>query len=407
MENIYTEYLKKLSILYVEDEESAREGLKFILHNKVRKIFLAENGQVGLEKYIKYNPDIVITDIKMPFMDGIEMVKEIKKISPHSKIVYVTAHTEVDTILKAIDAGADQYIPKPISKQNLFFSLAKTTKMIMQERELNKKNMLIQLILDSQDNIVVLETVGETLLCNRSTLEFLSLKSFEEFKDKYKSISDLFIHDEPYLYQEDGSDWIQKALDITYQQEVLLYDNLRGENREFAIKVSPFVIEDENMKYVITLTDVTELNTQNNKNKDALTQVYNRNHIKTVLDNFLLYYKNKQKHFSIIIFSITNLKELNAKYNEDDIDDILVDITIKIKALLNKHFFVGRLNGGEFIVLAPLVDKERAISIGENINQILSSTDKITYSIKISQYNNEDNASTFITNCKDGQNIIF
>jgi diguanylate cyclase (GGDEF)-like protein len=400
-DNLYLETLKKLSVLYVEDEDSAREGLKFMLQSKVRTLFLAENGKVGLDKYIKYKPNIVITDIKMPYMDGIDMVKAIKKINPHAKIVYISAHTEADILLRAIDAGVDQYVPKPISKQPLFFALAKATKMILQENELLKKSKEMQLILDAQENMVLLTTGSEVLKANRATFDFFGVENINELKEKLTCVSDKFIKQEPYLYKVDGVNWAEKATDISNQYEVLMYDEMRDEDREFAIKSAPYTLEDANSKYVVTLTDITDLTIELSKNKDALTQVYNRRFIKKLLDDLLKNYKDSQKHFTTIMFSIDNLLDLNQKFGEDNSDDIIVEASSTIESMLNKHFFVGRYNGAQFIILAPLVDKDRANTIVQNMDKKLSNIENLEYSMAICEYDNKKSTEEYIKDCID------
>jgi len=71
--------LENMRVLYVEDNEDIREELAETLEFDVKELFIAENGEEGLEKFKKYKPDIVITDIKMPKMDGLKMSVEIKK----------------------------------------------------------------------------------------------------------------------------------------------------------------------------------------------------------------------------------------------------------------------------------------------------------------------------------------
>ena len=108
-----------LTILYVEDEDGIRKQLTRFLEYFSSSLYLASNGKEGLELYKEYNPDIVITDIKMPIMNGIDMVKNIKNINPKQHIIFTTAHSESVFFIDAIDMHVDGYILKPINLDKL------------------------------------------------------------------------------------------------------------------------------------------------------------------------------------------------------------------------------------------------------------------------------------------------
>jgi len=121
----------KLVVLYVEDEVDIREEMYEILSLDFKNIIMAENGHIGLEMYKKHKPDLVISDLKMPFMDGIEMSKKMLEIDTNAKIILTTAFNEVSYIETAKEIGIKGYIKKPISIDDLF----KTISNILPEEE--------------------------------------------------------------------------------------------------------------------------------------------------------------------------------------------------------------------------------------------------------------------------------
>jgi YesN/AraC family two-component response regulator len=129
-----SEVLKRVSILIVEDDDESITPLEFILKRYTENIYIENNGKDGLASYIENRPDIVLTDIQMPIMDGIEMAEAIRSINSHAQIVYVSAHSEIDLILKAIEAGADGFILKPISKDKLIARLEKSAKIVLSDK---------------------------------------------------------------------------------------------------------------------------------------------------------------------------------------------------------------------------------------------------------------------------------
>jgi len=112
-------YSKISTILYVEDEEGVRKGYEKALKRHAKEFYVASNGREGLELFIRYQPDIVITDINMPKMNGIEMSKAIKKINPDQEIIITTAHSETGYFMEAIDLQINSYLLKPIDKNVL------------------------------------------------------------------------------------------------------------------------------------------------------------------------------------------------------------------------------------------------------------------------------------------------
>ncbi|MFA6788396.1 MAG: hybrid sensor histidine kinase/response regulator [Arcobacteraceae bacterium] len=108
------ENIKQYTILYIEDEKQSVELVSCILKERVKEIFVAYDGRDGLEKYKIHRPDIVISDIQMPHMNGIELSKKIKAINPKQNIILITAFNENSALLEAINLGITKYIVKPI-----------------------------------------------------------------------------------------------------------------------------------------------------------------------------------------------------------------------------------------------------------------------------------------------------
>ncbi len=131
----YFFYLKKMTLLYVEDDDITREELEYFLEKKVLKLIVAKNGQEGLELFKKHNPDLVITDIQMPVMDGIQMIKAIKEINPQVSTVIVTTFSDVEYLFEAIKLNISNYLTKPLNLYALSETLFSVSKNIFLEKE--------------------------------------------------------------------------------------------------------------------------------------------------------------------------------------------------------------------------------------------------------------------------------
>jgi DNA-binding NtrC family response regulator len=108
-----------MKILVVDDEEGARDLFNTILTDEGYDVSLANGGEEALGLF-KSNPfDLVITDIKMPIMDGLQLLQEIRKMGSKTDVIMVTAYGEVESYLKAMSLGAAEYINKPIRIKEL------------------------------------------------------------------------------------------------------------------------------------------------------------------------------------------------------------------------------------------------------------------------------------------------
>ena len=120
--------LKNLRVLLVEDDSDSKKIMHDVLSDNFEKVFTAQNGDEGLKKFKKYNPNMVITDAFMPISDGLDMTRYIKEISKDTPIIVLSAHSEKETLLKAIDVGVDKYLIKPIMVDDLLNTLENVAK---------------------------------------------------------------------------------------------------------------------------------------------------------------------------------------------------------------------------------------------------------------------------------------
>lgn len=126
-----------ISILYVEDDPDLQESMRLYLGKIFDDVRVAKNGQEGLDAYIHKPADIVISDILMPLMNGVEMLKHIKALTPNQNTIITSAHTESRFFIDAIRLGVNSYIIKPIDYEQMIDTLYTTVRTISQEKELH------------------------------------------------------------------------------------------------------------------------------------------------------------------------------------------------------------------------------------------------------------------------------
>ncbi len=110
---------KNLSLLYIEDEKFIRENAVLFLEDQFKIIYEAEDAIKGFEIYNTQKPDIIITDISMPCMSGLELCEKIRLIDQKTPIIITTAHADTHYLLKAVELNLVKYLIKPIEEDQL------------------------------------------------------------------------------------------------------------------------------------------------------------------------------------------------------------------------------------------------------------------------------------------------
>lgn len=169
------ELLKQINLLYVEDDENIRDLLQKVLNRKVKNLYIACDGAEGLEKYYKYKPDIILTDIKMPKMDGITMSKKIRELDSSVPIIVLSAHSELNYFLDAIDINVSGFLMKPLDREKLFNSIVENAKIVLYEKEKKEQDLLLQEVVNLQPSIIFsADDKKETLFMNKLFVEYFT-----------------------------------------------------------------------------------------------------------------------------------------------------------------------------------------------------------------------------------------
>jgi two-component system, sensor histidine kinase and response regulator len=159
-----------IRMLYVEDEADTREILQQALENEYPDIvlYVAKDGADGLESFRANSPDVVITDVRMPVMDGLRMSAEIKAIAPDVEVIAMTAYSETAFLLKAIEVGINHYVLKPVDYDKLFPAIEKSLEIIRLKRQ------VLEYAAEMEKRVRELRESEERLRCANEELETFS-----------------------------------------------------------------------------------------------------------------------------------------------------------------------------------------------------------------------------------------
>ncbi len=135
--------LKTLKILIVEDEKRLAQLLKNAISDSFVSIVIAKDGNEGLKKFKSFKPDIIITDIMMPFCDGLQMTQEIKELDENIPIIILSAHSEKEKLLKALELGINKYFIKPFDPEEVIEYINKIAPKLRKQKQIILKDNFI------------------------------------------------------------------------------------------------------------------------------------------------------------------------------------------------------------------------------------------------------------------------
>lgn len=132
-----------LTLLYVEDDKELREQFVRILRPKFKEIFEASDGLEALEQYQQHKPDMMLVDINLPEIDGLEVIERVREQDKETPIVILSAYSDQNKLLRAIKLGLSEYLIKPVPHKKLLALLDNMAMLYESQRE-DKNNIQLQ-----------------------------------------------------------------------------------------------------------------------------------------------------------------------------------------------------------------------------------------------------------------------
>ncbi len=404
--------LKTLRVLLIEDDREIREQLALFLTRIVGTLYIAENGEQGFEAFKTSCPDLVITDIRMPVMDGLEMAKAIKEMDNNVPIIVTTAYNETQFLLNAIEMGLDKYVVKPTDTDILIEAIYNCALNLFQKRDLEAKTQAIRYILDLNPNFIILANHEEVEYINQTALSFLGYPSLEAFREDGRQFDDFFHRLDDISYPvENGFCWIKYVLENPDKDHILHFNKLnplQDRKQSFIISFNPLPEKD---KYIFSFTNIT--NTEEEKKAfqiqaatDFLTGLSNRMEFNRCFTKEIERATRYHSPLSLILFDIDHFKQINDTLGHQVGDEVLIELSRLIHDNLRQNDKLARIGGEEFVILAPGAAINNARDFAEKLRTVVenndfSHIDRLTCSFGVSQLTDEDNMDSLFKKADD------
>ncbi len=306
-----------LTILYVEDEPEVCNMITMLLEQTVSLVHVANNGRDGLAAYREHRPDIVITDIMMPVMDGLSMVRKIKQLDPNAVTVITTAINETDVLIEAIELGVNHFLIKPVEMSRFLDLLGELTEFISVKRQLRIKGKLLDQINRAVENSTIVNKMdheGHITYVNNRMIRV----SGYHVDELVGAPHEMFKH-------PDMPDHVYNGMWQTLKKGEIwkgMVRNISRDKKDFYLDMTVTPFHDEQgrlIEYVTLSHDVTELIEKKELifrlYTDELTGMPNRMRLLSDIQEWL--------HPVLAIINVDKFETINNYYGHDIGDQIL------------------------------------------------------------------------------------
>ena len=246
-----------ITVLYVEDETATREQVGRMLTTHGFRLLTAEDGNEGLDLFLRHSPDIVITDIMMPRMNGLEMARSIRGNGRETQIIVITAYSDTNYLLDAIDIGVDKFVIKPVEFGKLMAAIEQCVGIVRMQRRVQEQaeriRMLSNALEQSPSMTVITDTRGIIEYVNRKFCEVTGFTAEEAIGQTPRIIKSgetpVAVYRDMWRSIQDGREW----------HGVLQNRGKNGDIFWEYSNISPLTSPDGTIiKYIKTAEDITE-----------------------------------------------------------------------------------------------------------------------------------------------------
>jgi diguanylate cyclase (GGDEF)-like protein len=372
--------LKSLTLLYVEDDESTIHSFINAFSDYFNEVIIARTAEEGLELFEKYSPHILITDLQLPRMSGLEMIAHIRQAHPSFPIIVNSAFSDTHLLLRSIALHVDNYILKPTDPYQLLHILEKVARILILEKKLNTTREIMQTMIDGiPDPILYIEPDYTVAMMNQAAKEqtndsVLVNKCFNLAQKNIPACS------------EDGSSCPMNSVKKIKQPVTLrhLRKDKDGNKRYVEVHMRPVLdVEGEITAYVEITHDITKYLTVQDRLQaeteklahismhDPLTHLPNRRLLMDRIEQAIQRKGRTKETFGVFFIDLDHFKDINDSFGHSNGDKILIEAANRMQKVIRKGDTISRMGGDEFVLIVENgVDSIHFSVIAEKIQEL-------------------------------------
>ena len=373
---------KHKSLLIVEDQHLILSLIKSVLQDMFGAIYTALNGKVGLDIYKEHKPDIVLTDLHMPEMNGLEMIRHIRKFDTDAKILIISAYSDTKYLLQAIDIGVNGFHIKPIDNDRLREQVDRLMKqLLVEEKAIEEEEKFRVLSSAARDAIVMMSPDGKVTFWNQGAESIFGFKQEEIIGEE---LHKLITPDYYYADYEKAMPEFRKTGNGRFIGKIAEMRALRKDRTSLTVELSLTSVKlGDEWNAIGIMRDISDRIAAEKElikaykkldvlaHTDHLTQLSNRLDMMEKLNYERTRFERSGQPFSIAIGDLDGFKKINDTYGHLAGDEVLSKVSEILKSSVRKQDVVGRWGGEEFILMYPKTSLEGAMIVTEKIRKII------------------------------------
>ncbi|MDD2780746.1 EAL domain-containing protein [Sulfuricurvum sp.] len=354
--------LNSLILLYIEDDESTISAFINAFGDEFKTILIGRNGEEGLALFQKHSPHMIISDLQLPKMSGLDMIEEIRKSDGAIPIIVNSAFSDTNLLLRSIDLRVDSYVLKPTKPHQLLSVMHKVARINVLENLLKTSKETMQTIIDEIPDPILYIKPDYTVLMLNNAAKKLNPNLTNEQSTKCYSLN---YHLKRPCNEDDHVCPIQQVQTSKQSMTVRqIHLTKSGEKRHIELHVRPIFDEDGEISAYLEIShDITDYITIQDQllaeteklshisMHDPLTQLPNRRLLNDRIEQTIQHKHRNKEIFALFFIDLDHFKEVNDSMGHLSGDQLLIEVAKRIKKVTRKGDTIARIGGDEFVMV--------------------------------------------------------
>ncbi len=360
---------KRLVILVVQQEKYERERMVSLLQKGTIDVRAAKDGAEGLKMIQDYEPDILVTDVALHKLDGIELIEQGREHCPEMKVVVAFGPYNPKFLVHAVEMGVSAFLRLPVDGGKLRTAVMQCARDIAMARRMAEADYSLKQLLDFFPGPAILVDGLNVTYHNRPLATYLGYADHDAMNVVDVGLEDFIVKVGEDIYSGHPHKWIESIIkDQLDRDHTVQIENPRhpdGRPNTFAVTFNQFPGSDLRL---FSFQDISGLederaHLEDEASTDPLTKALNRRSFLRKLSQMAAIGDT----FSLVMFDIDHFKSINDTYGHDVGDAVLREISQLVRDNIRENDTLARWGGEEFMVLSARTTKERATQLAERL----------------------------------------